>query len=433
MKIKDLLMTNKMQKLALVVMVNIFYLFFGSYLVGSKIISYEGFAIGLYSLLIINIIVGITIVKMGYYKKNLVHIFMILIIIFGIISTIFAINPIVALFGSILRYEGLISIMYYFSLMFITSFVSKKYRKVIILFILITGVIECFYGILQIYEVPNIHVNYDVLGYEVDEGTELVKWNMEAWATGFSCNPNYFATHMLLCLTLTVGLFLEKINKKNNIIYGVLVALFFYGVLISNTLSCAVGLLGVLFFASIYAVKNKILKKFFVIIFIFLCITGITVLSNKTKLLEDFKTTGIQTAEMAKGNLKDKFGTNRIYIWKNGVKLIPNNLITGIGIDNFLLAFDGNALTNPSGNVTYDKLHNEYLQILITEGIFCLISYLVMYGIIILKSIKNSFKNKELYLILPVIGYLIQAFFNISVIEVAPIFFIILGLNLSNE
>ena len=85
-------------------------------------------------------------------------------------------------------------------------------------------------------------------------------------------------------------------------------------------------------------------------------------------------------------------------------------------------------MLSPDGKYFYDKVHNEYLQILITEGIFCLISYLVMYGIICIRGMKNSFKNKEIYLLLPVIGYLVQAFFNISVIEVAPIFFIALGL-----
>ena len=58
-----------------------------------------------------------------------------------------------------------------------------------------------------------------------------------------------------------------------------------------------------------------------------------------------------------------------------------------------------------------------------------LLSYLVLYGIIVLNGIKNSFKDKKVYLILPIIGYLVQAQFNISVIEVAPFFYIALGLS----
>ena len=43
-------------------------------------------------------------------------------------------------------------------------------------------------------------------------------------------------------------------------------------------------------------------------------------------------------------------------------------------------------------------------------------------------GIRNSFKKKEVYLVLPVIGYVVQAFFSISVIELAPIFYMALGL-----
>ena len=115
-------------------------------------------------------------------------------------------------------------------------------------------------------------------------------------------------------------------------------------------------------------------------------------------------------------------------IWKNTLKIVPKNLIHGVGVDNYYYAFDGKPLYSKNGKVFYDKAHNEYLQILITEGIFCLISYLAFYGIITVRGTKYSFKNKEVYFILPIIGYLVQAFFNISVIEVAPIFYIALGL-----
>ena len=104
-------------------------------------------------------------------------------------------------------------------------------------------------------------------------------------------------------------------------------------------------------------------------------------------------------------------------------------------IDNFYYAFGDKPIGR--GRWFFDKVHNEYLQILITEGIFALISYLLLFGWVTIKGTINNYKNKEIYLILPVIGYLTQAFFNISVIEVAPFFYISLGLlvdrGISNE
>ena len=52
-----------------------------------------------------------------------------------------------------------------------------------------------------------------------------------------------------------------------------------------------------------------------------------------------------------------------------------------------------------------------------------------MLFLILKKNIKFIFKDKiQTALLFGVIGYLIQAFFNISVVSVAPIFWILLGL-----
>ena len=78
-----------------------------------------------------------------------------------------------------------------------------------------------------------------------------------------------------------------------------------------------------------------------------------------------------------------------------------------------------------------DKVHNEYLQKLVTEGIFSLITYMLLLLLLFIKSIKKITKNKDTLLITLFISFLtyaIQAFFNISVICVAPLFYILMGL-----
>ena len=72
-----------------------------------------------------------------------------------------------------------------------------------------------------------------------------------------------------------------------------------------------------------------------------------------------------------------------MFIWKNTIKEVPNNLLHGVGVDNFLYAFNNGSLEGKE--MVYDKAHNEYLQILITEGIFSFISYLMLYTIIIIR------------------------------------------------
>ena len=255
-----------------------------------------------------------------------------------------------------------------------------------------------------------------------------IKMDKEIWATGFATNPNFFGTYMLLCFSYALGLFIDGKNMIKNIIYLILSAVFAFGILISNTMSCVVGCVAVLGYIFIFAIKNKQIKKILIILAIAVIVSIVGVKSGKTRIIKEMPKIEQQATEIAQGNINDKIGTNRIYIWRNALKLLPNCWLHGIGIDNFYYAFNGKPLLSPDGKYFYDKVHNEYLQILVTEGIFCFITYLVMYGIICIRGLNNSFKNKEIYLVLPIIGYLVQAFFNISVIEVAPVFFIALGL-----
>lgn len=149
-------------------------------------------------------------------------------------------------------------------------------------------------------------------------------------------------------------------------------------------------------------------------------------------MIKDLGKTAKEATEVAKGNADDKFGSSRMYIWKATIKIIPKYWLHGAGIDNFYFAFGQEPLQSNNGKIVYDKVHNEYLQTLVTQGVFSLISYLFLYAIVLKKGIKYSIKNEEIFLILPIIGYLVQAFFNISVIEVAPIFYIALGLCSNN-
>ena len=67
------------------------------------------------------------------------------------------------------------------------------------------------------------------------------------------------------------------------------------------------------------------------------------------------------------------------------------------------------------------------MQIAATIGIPALIIYLAFLMQILFNQ-KNLFKNSGLFiLIIPIIAYITQAFFNISTIGVAPIFWFLLG------
>lgn len=76
-----------------------------------------------------------------------------------------------------------------------------------------------------------------------------------------------------------------------------------------------------------------------------------------------------------------------------------------------------------------DKAHNEYLQIAATLGIPALAIYSIFICMIIFPKLPKIFKQEYSLLILSVIiNYLTQAFFNISTIGIAPLFWFALGI-----
>ncbi len=402
--------------LPIYIILNILYVFVGSYLFMEKKIEYSSFAANYKYLLISNVVVILILfiikkIKKEELKLGKIDIFIGLIIVFSIISVIFAINKDVALNGIECRYEGLYSILYYFSIMYLCTFVDKKYKRIIVMFILINGIYQLIYALRQITLIGSVVRIYN---------------KGEIWATGLTNNPNFFGSFMLICLCLSLGLFIDEKKKVFKVIYGMFLPLFSIGISISNTLSSFVGLFVVFIFSAFYCIKNKryeIILIFFLLIYLAVLTTH---MFGHTKILNDFTKFTKETKEIVKGNINEDYGTKRIFIWKNTLKIVPDNLLNGVGIDNFYYAFGSKPLSK--GRFFFDKAHNEYLQILITEGIFALISYLCLYFIIVKRGVKRVFKNKQIYLLLPVIGYLVQAFFNFSVVEVAPFFYICLGL-----
>jgi putative inorganic carbon (HCO3(-)) transporter len=73
--------------------------------------------------------------------------------------------------------------------------------------------------------------------------------------------------------------------------------------------------------------------------------------------------------------------------------------------------------------MTIDKAHNEYLNIAVSAGIPSLIAYLTLVFVVL----KNSVSKEKNLLLAVIIAYLVQAFFNISVVSVAFLFWILLG------
>ena len=135
--------------------------------------------------------------------------------------------------------------------------------------------------------------------------------------------------------------------------------------------------------------------------------------------------------ELLHGNFADEFGTYRIFLWKRTLNIFHEFPILGSGPDTFAIRFMAKYTNDIAkiGELTLnDTAANVYLTILINLGIIGLLNYLLFLFFQVRTGIKN--KNKYSYILLIGIScYIVQDFFNLSVVIITPIFWMLMGLH----
>lgn len=140
---------------------------------------------------------------------------------------------------------------------------------------------------------------------------------------------------------------------------------------------------------------------------------------------------------------KGHLGSSRVYIWSRTIPLLKDSLFIGMGPGTFPINFPQRdyvgKLLNGAPAVLIDKPHNWYLETAANTGVISLLALLIFMGMYFISSIKLYFKNdfNNFYEITGIgvfagiSGYAAAALFNDSVVPVAPVFWILLGLGIS--
>jgi putative inorganic carbon (HCO3(-)) transporter len=212
-------------------------------------------------------------------------------------------------------------------------------------------------------------------------------------------------------------------------------ALIYLTLLMTLTRSAWLGSL-VAFVLLIVLTKNKFTDKksiimlattFFMVSVVFEIISGGDLILRFTAIGKDLGAMAVQSDDYA-----TKSGLYRVFIAEHVIELIKERPLFGWGPDTLGLVFTdryADKIISELGTLMiFDKAHNEYLQIAYASGIPALLVYLSLVFTVIKTSFKNLNNNPLMIpLLCGVIGYLVQAFFNISVVSVAYIYWIFLG------
>ena len=357
-------------------------------------------------------------------KLRVADVFYFTLLVFMIISAVFSRDPGVYSDGNYFYCENPLHFLAYYWLYFAGTLIDDpKYRKNLLIVFAGVAVLEGIFAFLQTF---NIELSYSLYYYTGHT------------AYGLTQNSNYYGG---LCVVLIAGIsgmyiFSDSVmgSKLKKCALPAILAVLFYTMLGSRARLAWAGFAGlvifyVISFAVMYRRDKETIKPAIKRSLVLLAVFSVVL------IIAYFFTDYIREAavrsywEVANGDV-DKVGTDRIYNWKMGLSSVPDNWLTGVGLDNYSYVFR-------SAPEVYSqaKAHNEYIHVLVTQGIPAVINYLALLiyaGSGAVKSVLKDASKKSRAVTWILLGmfitYCVQALFNGSVTYVAVYFWFITGL-----
>ena len=390
-----------------------------------------------------------------------------------IISSIISINPIMSLFGTYKRFEGLTATLCYILLFYTTvNFVTTKKRLYLLVIAIVAGAtVSSVYGIAQ-------HLGFDIF-----------KWSSFEARRVFSTfgNPVFFSAYLVMTLPLAVVLFFINSSRQKEVFIGkryilwiffILSAIIYTTFWLTNTRACFVALLGGLIPFLIVIFKNQTVERYkFIALAVSFTLIGIflnlkhenSIVKRFTEHFEDdIKTSdttsvsnlnkgwldGLLISEQTQFHQRPWIANKlpvlessffRIFQYLAAIEIIKDYPALGIGPDTIGIVYQKN-LAKVFSSIESDKgfqfprqdrIHNDILDTAVTRGIFGLGTYILLltaFGVFVSKNYKRlSNQNKILILGLlsGIISYLTQNEFSFGNTPIVTLFWVMMGLCIS--
>lgn len=350
-------------------------------------------------------------------------------------------------FGYLDRSEGLLTILAYWGFFAAGMAVTgDKWRQHLTDFIVGLGLFNAVIAILQsipaLYDVvPNKFRDLFVRsGAAAAEGEIALTdgiFEKGYAATGFLVTPFALAAVMTITFGLAAAGFAFEKSGKKKIFYGVSAVACTAAAVLTKTV---VGMIGVgsaalaLIIAAVAASVKKKQKKPLALALCAAVAAAACVVSLVATDAVEFRDEQIINTDSfyrlsigtPRKNKDDKWIYP--YLWNDGAYVIQQYPVTGVGPDNWgEMYYTGSDI---------DRSYNEYIDIGMQRGIICLALYAVFLLTTIGKlfgAISQHFKDEKkvswvaVGLLAAMIGYIVQAFFNISSNYSSPYFFMTAG------
>jgi len=314
------------------------------------------------------------------------------------------------------RHDGLLAILIYACTFLLLSRYFRPQKWHLVLFAVSVAAF-CFISLLQLegFNPLGLYPNgFDYFGADVDYAGAYI---------GTVGNTNLAAPILAGAAALFFAVIIRP-GDPRRVLLAVPLALALY-VLIKTDVSSALLALALFLPISLPAFAGTSKKRRLAA---FIATALILTAALLIFLLCDF-TQGVlgEISLFLKGKGQPGFGSGRLYIWKSALDAAAENPLFGTGPDTFrFLGLEFIELSGETSLIT--AAHNDYLNILVNQGIFALASYLVFLGLLAAKWYTGEENTARLAAGCFAAVFAMQLFFGISMPVNAPFFWLALAI-----
>ena len=369
------------------------------------------------------------------YTKNALFIALIAFFVSLAISSAFAENSYRAFWGNLERGEGLVNFFHYLILLLlmIILFGQRDWFKFFAISLGV-GMVAIFYGFLQSAGMMNFPF--------------MPQGGASERAGSFIGNPAFFGAYLTLIVAVG-GIIIGFVSKKwlKGLVYSAM-ALSLIMIFFTRTRGVVLGLGAGIFVLLIYfAFRPSNFKTFKPLNFetlkplnfktlkhlniraISIILLSLTIIFSAVFwLTKDAavwqKIPGFdRLAKTAFLNSNDASVQTRLIAWQSSLKAFKERPFIGWGLEGYLTAYSKHYDPKYAvyGETWLDRSHNKLIDVLVMQGVFGVLAYLVLWGLLF-----RAFRRQPLVLA-ALVAYFVQNFFVFDEINSYLIFFPILG------
>lgn len=344
-------------------------------------------------------------------KSYVPYTLLLILLLLSIISTIFAKDINLAIFGDYYRREGLIVYIMYLGIL-LNSTIIKNEKYIINIFKII------IFSALFITILPLFNNNFTYQNF-----TNIYK------------NTNHYGYFLMISIMISSFMFLKE-TKYKKINYYLIYTFLTYILIKNDTFGCYLAVIITYVTSLIISIINKYkIKDIIIIILTFILISflvsycginiGERIHKNNSKgiVLKNVNSLSNDISSIINGNQKkiNKTGSGRGILWKEAIKYTLKHPLKGGGIENISEYYS-------SLNIDIDRPHNMILQVSSFIGIPGAITYIILILYLAITNLKYLNKSLNMMIYFTAMSYFISSMFGNSMYYTSPYFMILLGL-----